>query len=352
MTVHEATRDVVTVAASAGGVTALQKFLSSLPADLPATVLIATHLPASGNSTLAGVLQRSTSLRVAFARPGDLLELGHVLVAPANHHMIVTDGGVQLSQGPRQNGVRPSADPLFCSAALAAGPRALGIVLSGTLDDGAVGAAAIERHGGLVAVQDPAEASYDGMPNAALDATENAFCGSLEKIAEMVVREARTPVGPVPLRRDRELERRVADLLSPASAPEERPPGSFAGLSCPDCGGPIYTAAATGGSHLNRYECLIGHAWSPRSLLENQATAVERALNMAARQLEERMLLTARLSEGAADRGHKVSAAQFRRVSEDTRNALETIRGLLAEISPLQNTPQDVSADIPGDEVP
>lgn len=355
MTADKVTRDVVVVAASAGGVTALQELLSRLPADLPACVLIVTHLPASGHSTLARVLQRSTSLRVAFARLGDPLKHGQVLVAPANHHLIVLDGAVQLPQGPRQNGVRPSADPLFFSAALAVGPRAMGIVLSGVLDDGAAGAAAIERHGGIVAVQDPAEADYDGMPNAALDATANAFCGAVDKIADMVVCEVRTPVDPIdptPPPPDPELERRVADLLSPAEPPEHKPPGTFAGLCCPDCGGPLYTAAASPPSPLNRYECLVGHAWSPHSLLENQSTAVEHALNLAARQLEERMLLTRRLGEGAAERGHTVSAAQFQQVSEDTRGALETIRALLAEISPLQQTPEDLVIDRPGHQVP
>jgi two-component system chemotaxis response regulator CheB len=352
MTADEATRDVVTVAASAGGVVALRKLLHGLPADLPATILIVTHLPASGNSTLASVLQRSTTLPVSFARPGDLLEYGRVLVAPANHHLIMVDGAVRLSQGPRQNGVRPAADALFYSAALAAGPRTVGVVLSGTLDDGAAGCAAIERHGGMVAIQDPAEADYDGMPNAALEATANAFCGSIEKIAEVIAREARTPVGPVAPRRDRELERRMTDLLSPAVAPDRRPPGTFAGLTCPDCGGPIYTAQAAASAGVNRYECLVGHAWSPRTLLENQATAVERALNMAARQLEERMLLTRRLGDGAAERGHTVSATRFRESSEETRAALETIRGLLADVSPLQETPQDLRADLPGHQVP
>jgi two-component system, chemotaxis family, protein-glutamate methylesterase/glutaminase len=352
MTADQATRDVVVVAASAGGVAALQKLLSALPAGLPASILIVVHLPASGNSTLAAVLQRSTALRVTFARPGDRLEHGHVLVAPANHHLLVVDGGVQLSQGPRQNGVRPAADPVFFSAALAAGPRVIGVVLSGTLDDGAAGVAVIEDHGGCVAVQDPAEAEYDGMPNAALDATENAFCGSIDKIAEVILREAGTPVGPVTPQRDVELERRVTELLTPAEVPQDRPPGTFSGMTCPDCGGPIYTSEASTPPALNRYECLVGHVWSSRTLLEHQATALERALNMAARQLEERMLLTRRLGDGAAERGHTLSAARFRQASEDTGDALETIRAVLADIAPLQETPSDVGADLPGHQVP
>jgi two-component system, chemotaxis family, protein-glutamate methylesterase/glutaminase len=314
--------------------------------------LIVTHLPASGNSTLARVLQRSTGLCVAFAESGDLLRPGHVLVAPANRHLLLADGAVRLSDGPRQNGVRPAADPLFFSAALSVGPRALGIVLSGALDDGAAGAAAIERHGGLVAVQDPAEADYNGMPNAALDATAAAFCGSIEKIAEVVVREARTPVGAVTAEPDTLLRQRVADLLAPASVPEDRPPGTFSGLSCPDCGGPVYSAESSDAADVPRYQCLIGHAWSPAALLDGQAGEVERALSMAARQLEERMLLTRRLGDSAATRGHTVSATRFHRVSKDTRDALETIRGLLAQISRLQNAPADTEADTPDAEVP
>jgi two-component system chemotaxis response regulator CheB len=352
MTAREATRDLITVAASAGGVRALQRLLAALPADLPASVLIVSHLPASGKSALAGVLQRVTALKVAFARQGDPLEHGRVLVAPANRHLLVVDGTVQLSQGPRQNGVRPAADPLFFSAALAGGPRTTAVVLSGTLDDGAAGAAVVESHGGLVVVQDPAEADYDGMPNAALGGTKNAFCGSIDKISEVIVRQVHLPLEPVKPLRDMELERRIADLLRPPSVPEDRPPGAFAGLSCPDCGGPLYTAKASASANLPRYECLIGHAWSPRSLLEDQGSALERALGMAARQLEERMLLTRRLGDGAAEHGHTVSATRFHQISEETRNALQTIRNLLAEIPTLQNTPDDVGADLPEAEVP
>ena len=116
MTSHPG-RDIVVVAASAGGLMALRVFLSGLPADLPASVLAVLHIPATGGRALPGILDRSGPLAAALATDGEKLAHGRVYVAPADHHLLVADGTMRLSHGPRENGVRPAADPLFRSAA-------------------------------------------------------------------------------------------------------------------------------------------------------------------------------------------------------------------------------------------
>lgn len=325
-----ATRDIIAVAASAGGVFALRRLLGALPGDLPASVVIVTHLPASGNSMLASVLARAGSLPAEFAKDGEVLKAGQVYVAPANRHLFVVDGTLRLSAGPRQNGLRPAADPLFFSAALAGGPRVIGVVLSGTLDDGAAGAAVIERHGGIVAVQDPAEADYDGMPRAALAATNQAFSGSVEEIAGFLVQMTGVELGTDVPARDLDVERQVIELMNPPLARQGRSAVTFAGMTCPECGGPVYSNTPP---EPLRFECLIGHAWSPNTLLEGQTLSLERALGVAARQLEERMLLTGRMAESATARGHHLSARRFREATDETRQALETIRNLLDGVS-------------------
>ena len=157
-------RDIIVVAASAGGLMPLRAFLAGLPADLPASVLVVLHIPATGGQALPGILDRSGPLAAGSAQDGEMLTHGRVYVAPADRHVLVVNGSIQLSQEPRQNGVRPAADPMFRSAALYGGPRVLAVVLSGTLDDAARGCGAVEQHGGRVLVQDPAEAAYPGMP--------------------------------------------------------------------------------------------------------------------------------------------------------------------------------------------
>ena len=104
-------RDIVVVAASAGGLEPLRTLLAALPADLPASVLVVLHIPATGGRSLPRILDRSGVLPAAVAVDGELLRPGRVYVAPPDLHLLVASGLVRTSRGPRQNGVRPSVRP-------------------------------------------------------------------------------------------------------------------------------------------------------------------------------------------------------------------------------------------------
>ncbi|MGH7088578.1 MAG: chemotaxis protein CheB, partial [Stellaceae bacterium] len=132
-------RDIVAVGLSAGGHRALRELAAGLPADLPAALLIAMHLPPLRQSVLAEMLDQAGPLRASFARDGETIRHGHIHIAPPDVHMLARGGQIFLRRGPTENRVRPAIDPLFRSAALAYGPRAIGVILSGALDDGTVG---------------------------------------------------------------------------------------------------------------------------------------------------------------------------------------------------------------------
>jgi two-component system chemotaxis response regulator CheB len=161
-------RDLVVIGASAGGVNALKRLVAGLPDDLPAAVCIVLHLARGSPSALAGILDRAGPLPCRFAELDQPLHIGEVVIAPPDHHLEVEDGLVHVTAGPRDNGYRPAVNVLFRTAAAARHSRVVGVILSGTMEDGAAGLAVIKAAGGAAVVQSPEDAEYPGMPASAL----------------------------------------------------------------------------------------------------------------------------------------------------------------------------------------
>ena len=168
----EQTSPLVVIGASAGGVDALTELVRTLPATLPAPVLIVLHLAASSPSLLPRILNRSTEMSVSAAEDGETLEPGCVYVAPPDRHLVVDGGMMRLRATATVNGHRPAVDPLFASAAAAYGANVVGVILSGNRDDGTAGLAEIKAQGGTTIVQDPDTALYAGMPLSAINHVE------------------------------------------------------------------------------------------------------------------------------------------------------------------------------------
>jgi len=161
-------RDIVVIGASAGGIEAIGKLLHDLPADIPASLFVVLHITAAMVSHLPQVWNRTSSLLVIEAKDGDRIESARVYVAAPDHHLLCEDGKVAVSKGPKENRHRPSIDTLFRSAAYSFGPRVIGIVLTGMLDDGTAGLWHIKRQGGLALVQSPDDAQFPNMPLSAI----------------------------------------------------------------------------------------------------------------------------------------------------------------------------------------
>jgi two-component system, chemotaxis family, protein-glutamate methylesterase/glutaminase len=317
---------IVVVGASAGGVEALTDLTASLPGDLPAAVFVVLHLPATGTSALPEILRRHGPLPAAHVKDGEPIQPGRVYVAPPDHHVLLRTGHVHLSRGPRENGHRPAIDPLFRSAAREYATRVIGVVLSGALDDGTAGLLAIKSRGGTAVVQDPADALYPGMPGNALEQVQVdhvAAAASMGKLlARLITDQAVPPADPAPRAMQVEVEMERFSL----AAFEGNHPGRPSGFSCPDCNGVLWQIQDGG---LERYRCRVGHAWSPESLLTQQSEALEAALWIALRSLEERAALARRLAEPARRRGHSITATRFEEQAAEAEHAARLVRDLL-----------------------
>jgi two-component system, chemotaxis family, protein-glutamate methylesterase/glutaminase len=318
--------DVVVVGASAGGVEALTDLAASLPDDLSAAVVVVLHLPPTGTSALPEILRRHGPLPAAHVKDGEPIQPGRVYVAPPDHHVLLRTGHLRLSRGPRENGHRPAIDPLFRSAAREYATGVIGLVLSGTLDDGTAGLLAIKSRGGVAIVQDPTDALYPGMPSSALEHVQVdhvVVAASMGKLLVRLIADlAEPPPAPAPTEMRVEVEMEGFSL----EAIEGDHPGRPSGFSCPDCNGVLWQIKDGG---LERYRCRVGHAWSPESLLTQQSEALEAALWVALRSLEERAALARRLAEPARRRGHSITATRFEEQAAEAQQAARLVRDLL-----------------------
>lgn len=168
--IHHASDDfpVVGIGASAGGLEACKKLLGALPADIGMTFILIQHLDPTHESMMAGLLAEHTSMNVRQATDGLPIERDHIYLIPPGTYLSIRKGVLHLSQPEARHGARLPFDFLLHSLAEDCGPRAVCVVLSGTGADGSLGLRAVNRKGGLVIAQDPAEAAYDGMPQSAI----------------------------------------------------------------------------------------------------------------------------------------------------------------------------------------
>jgi two-component system chemotaxis response regulator CheB len=315
-------KDIVVIGGSAGSHSAIRQIIADLPAGLQASIFIATHMPTNSAGYLSEVLELASHLRISRAIDGQPIEPGCVYVAVPDHHLLVIDGTVRLGNGPRENMTRPAIDPLFRSAALSYGPRVIGVILSGMLNDGASGIRAVKACGGTAIVQHPLDAIADQMPLAALEAVEpNRIVTAQDLgplIAEMVGEEAgqeKECPPALPLEVDIAAGARLgAERLKAIADPTA--------LTCPDCDGVL---SEVRGETPLRFRCQIGHA-TTAEVLESRAQKVDAALRVALRVMEERVTLVTRMAEDARRTGRNAVAELYEARSEEYTRYANVLR--------------------------
>ncbi|OBJ54892.1 chemotaxis protein CheB [Mycobacterium sp. 1423905.2] len=319
-------RGVVAIGASAGGVEALSNMAAGLSPDLPYAYVVTLHVPPGIPSVLPRIIDRKGPLPATAAEHGAELEPGHIYVAVPDRHLLVTDNRLLLSQGPTENGHRPAINAMFRSVALAYGPRAVGVLLSGVLDDGVLGLRAIQSRGGTTIGQTTDDALFPAMPLNACNAgvldrqSPAAEIGRiLKELAQQDPKELTVELDP-----GLELENRIAMTSRYSTDFDTQALGQPSTYTCPDCNGSLVSISD------GHYRCQVGHAWTPDALLAAHDEEVEGALWVAVRSLQEK----ARLSRRMAERGTGALKRHYTTMAEESERALGVLSERLADSGP------------------
>lgn len=323
--------DIIVIGSSAGGLKALTAVTSNLPADLGASLFVVQHISPEHRSLLPEILSDTSRLPVLHPRNGDRIAKGLIYIAPPDQHLLVDRGHVRVVRGPRENRFRPAVDTLFRSAARAYGPRVIGIVLTGHLDDGTVGLQAIKRRGGISVVQDPLEAEYPSMPSSALRYTQIDYCVPMTEMPGLLARlvqEKASAEQAIAVPKEIELEANISEqqmdteqLIASVEAI-----GTRTFFTCPSCNGNLWQI---GNAEPLRFRCHLGHSFTVNALLAEQTRNLENALSSAVRLMEEKVMMSRRMAERRRAMNLLEAAEPYEQYAEHLDREVTVLRELL-----------------------
>lgn len=325
-------RNIVVIGSSAGGIEALSKLFSSLPHDTSASFLVVQHLSPHSASELDRILQRCTQMHVAFAQDRQILMPDTVYVAPPDRHLMIEGNQVRITRGPKECRARPAVDVLFRSAALAFGPRVIGVVLTGALDDGTAGLWQIKDMKGLAFVQDPDEAHYSSMPVSAIEHVKVDHVGTIDTLVLEIVKMLAIEV---PLSESDATSKRLKietliALEGNGLTAGVMSLGQVSKYTCPECHGVLVEIEEGDGV---RFRCHTGHAYSPQSLLAEVNDSIDKGLWDAIRAIEERILLLRQRADMADEAGKPEIASRLRTQADRAAEKYQPLRSLVLDSS-------------------
>lgn len=325
-------RNIIVIGASAGGIDALKELIAPLPADLNAALFIVWHMAPAIRGILPRILKKITSIPTEHAVDGEPIQTNRIYVAPPDHHLLLEDGLIRVTHGPKENRFRPAIDPLFRSAAYGYNNRVIGVILSGALDDGTAGLWTIKQRGGMALVQDPDEAEVPSMPESAIRqvAVDVVLpAGQLAQELVKLVGQIVAPAGPVDAQETKktELEIRIAAQEN-ALAMNVFPFGELSPYTCPECHG-VLTLLKEGS--LARYRCHTGHAYSVDTLLAAVTETVEDNLYNTLRSMDEAIILLNHLGDHYAEANQLKLAALYFQKAQEAQSRADLVRQTLTD---------------------
>lgn len=303
---------LIVIGASAGGVESLKEVLSELPADFPAAICVVLHVPAYQPSLLPKILTQCCKMKAIHPEDGMQLKTGVIYVAPPDHHLLVERDRLAVKKGPKENRFRPSIDALFRSAAYQYGPQAIGVVLSGALDDGTSGLWSVKRLGGIAIIQEPNDARFESMPKSALEYVEADHKLPAREIGPVLLRAIKEAPAPAPPA-DAGLKAQMKMEIKIAEEDDAFRKGVFDGpeltpFTCPECHGVLVNIRE---GKMARFRCHTGHAYTDSALLEGVMATTGEMLWQVMRSLEEAVMLINQMGQNLQVAGDKERAETF-----------------------------------------
>jgi two-component system chemotaxis response regulator CheB len=327
---------IIVIGASAGGVSALLSLTAGLLKPLPVPVLIVLHIGAQP-SELWSLMNSAGVTPAKQGENGETVRPGVFYLAPPDRHMLVAEGRICLTRGPKENFARPAIDPLFRSAAEAYGPAALGVILTGKLNDGTAGLYEIKRRGGVTVVQDPDDAACADMPKSAALHVEVDYCLPLAEIPSLITKLAVENARVASLKLLQRPPEKGRDMIDGEAL--DRP----LTVTCPDCGGAL---RRTDLGTLIKYDCHIGHAYTAEALAEAQFDQMERLMRAAERILNERAEFCCHMAERAEALSLVEDGVMWRSARKEAQDRAYKMRDLVEQdwinppgVSPIGSCP-------------
>ena len=319
--------DLIAFGGSSGSFEPIREVLRTLPTDLPATVLIVTHLAPS--VSLMKILGGCSRLPIKAAESGERLQYGQIYVAVPDAHLLLHDHHILVRRGPRENLSRPAIDPLFRSAACAFGSRVIGVLFSGSLHDGTAGLAAIKSCGGVTIVQDPKDAIVPSMPESAIRSVKVDHCIPAGDLSALLVQLSRAPAVETSNIPSELLFEVAVAAQEMAGMDLNEKLGEKSPFSCPDCDGVLWQV---NDDQVLRFRCHVGHAVTADVLFQQKAGAAESILWRLLRTHEERAALARKLAARSARSNHDSTARDFERRADSYEEDASIVRTLLSRV--------------------
>jgi len=324
-----AKRNIIVMGGSAGSFAAYKTIAAGLPADLDASIFIVWHMAPDVRGILPETLNRHGKIRATEARDREPVEPGRIYVARPDHHLVLDGDVVRITRGPKENRFRPAIDPLFRSAAFTYRERVIGVVLSGSLDDGTSGLWTVKHFGGLAVVQDPNDAEVPSMPESAIRQVDVDHVVPVGEIAELLVRLSSETVetSEVEMEDEKRIETEVR-IAEQDSAFESgvMELGKLAPYTCPDCHG---TLTELYDGKRKRYRCHTGHALSADTLLAAVTENVEQSMFDALRGIEESIMLLDHMGQHLSEERRTDLALLYFQKAREARERADIIRSTI-----------------------